>query len=314
MKTVRAFAPATVANVACGFDVLGFALDKPGDIVSASLSSEPGVIISAIHGDGGRLPLEAEKNTAGLAVITLLQALDSNSGICLELDKQLPLCSGLGSSGASAVAALLAVNELLGKPMDRKQLLPFAVRAEELACGAAHADNVAPSLLGGFTLVRSTSPLDVIHLPYPTTLCCAVFHPELELATEDSRTILPSQVELDKAVQQSANLGALVAGLATDNFSLISRSLQDVLAEPFRKKLIPYFEIAQEAALAAGALGCSLSGSGPSIFALCNSSEIAESAGNKIRRIYSESGVNGTVYLSGINSTGGYILSNESAS
>lgn len=311
MKTIRAFAPATVANVACGFDVLGFALDKPGDIVSATLKTEPGVNFSEIRGDDGKLPREAEKNTAGLAVIALLEQLGSKAGISLELDKQLPLCSGLGSSGASAVAALLAVNELLDRPMSRKELLPFAVRAEELACGSAHADNVAPSLLGGFTLVRSASPLDVVHLTYPEKLCCAVFHPDLELATEDSRTILPTQVELQKAVQQSANLGSLVAGLATGNFPLISRSLEDVLAEPFRKTLIPHFDAAKEAALSTGALGCSLSGSGPSIFALCNSSEIAESAGNKIQQVYSGSGIRGAVYLSGINSTGGYIFDEE---
>jgi len=311
MKSVRAFAPATVANVACGFDVLGFALDKPGDIVTASLVSESGVSISAIHGDEGRLPQAAEKNTAGLAVIELLKSLGSNVGIRLELNKQLPLCSGLGSSGASAVAALLAVNELLDNPMNRKELLPFAVRAEELACGSAHADNVAPSLLGGFTLVRSSAPLDVVHLDFPKSLCCVVFHPELELSTEDSRTVLPGQVELAAAVQQSANLGALVSGLAREDFSLISRALQDVLAEPFRKRLVPHFDTAKEAALNAGALGCSLSGSGPSIFALCASRQVAKQAGQGIQNVYLGAEIAGTTYVSGINSTGGYILSGD---
>ncbi|MGH1365657.1 MAG: homoserine kinase [Calditrichia bacterium] len=307
-KIIRAFAPATVANVACGFDVLGFALSTPGDIVTVRNSEKSGVDILNIIGDDGKLPREAARNTAGIAIISFLEALDIREGVSVELDKQLPLCSGLGSSGASAVAALVAVNKLFDNPLERVELLPFAVAAEKLACGAAHADNVAPSLLGGFTLVRNVDLFDVVRLSYPEVLCCAVVHPHLNLATKDSRAALPTQIDLADSVQQSANLGGLVHGLASGEFQLIGRCLEDRIAEPNRKRLIPHFDEVKEAALDSGALGCSLSGSGPSVFALCQSMEIAQSAGRAMKRIFIDNEIEADLFVSQINKDGARLL------
>jgi len=307
-KVIKAFAPATVANVACGFDILGFALNEPGDIVSVCKSAKPGVHILQISGDDGKLPREAVRNTAGIAIISLLETLNIKEGVDVTLDKQLPLCSGLGSSGASAVAALLAVNELFGSPLERAELLKFSVQAEQLACGAAHADNVAPSLLGGFTLVRGTEPLDVLPLSYPDELCCAVVHPHLELATKDSRAALPTRIDLADSLQQSANLGGLIHGLASGDFQLISRCLEDRIAEPNRKHMIPNFDLAKQTALDTGALGCSLSGSGPSIFALCESMGIAQSVGRAMQRVFTDNEIEADLFVSQINKDGARLL------
>src|SRR5690349_8580450 len=190
MKRVKAIAPATVANVSCGFDVFGFAVEQPGDEVEMELTKEPGVVIKKIIGDHGRLPLDANKNTAGVAVLEFLRSIDSKHGIEITLKKNLPLGSGMGSSAASSVAALVAVNHLLGEPYLKKELLPFAMEAERVACGSAHADNVAPSLLGGFVLIRGYKPLDVVSIPTPENLFCTLIHPNMELKTEDSRQVL----------------------------------------------------------------------------------------------------------------------------
>src|SRR5687768_4795228 len=254
MKTVNAYAPATVANVSCGFDVFGFAVEKPGDEVTLTLTDKSGVVIKKIEGDGGRLPMEADKNTAGVAVLAFLKAIESNQGVEIILKKNLPLGSGMGSSAASSVAALVGINFLMNEPFAKKDLLPFAMEAERVACGSAHADNVGPSLLGGFVLIRGYDPLDVVSIPTPQVFCTLV-HPHLELKTEDSRQVLRHNIPLKDAVAQWDNIAGLVAGLMKPDYSLIGRSLHDVIAEPVRSLLIPGFYKMKEVAVSSGALG-----------------------------------------------------------
>jgi homoserine kinase len=278
LEAAEAFAPATVANVACGFDVLGFALAEPGDRVVAKRRDRPGLEIVAITGDGGRLSLDPARNTAGVAAHALLAAVGDAAGIALTLHKGLPLSSGLGGSAASAVAAVVAVDALLGSRAPADLLLRCAIEGERLASGSAHADNVAPALLGGFVLARAAEPPDIVRLPVPSGLACAIVHPHLEVETAAARQLLGETVPLRAAIQQWANLGALVAALHQSDLALLSRSLHDVVAEPKRAALVPGFLAMQQAALDAGALGCSLSGSGPSLFALCDGMARASAA------------------------------------
>ena len=281
MTAVTAFAPATVSNVACGFDVLGFAMEAPGDEVSASFAggkSTDGagtVTIEDIEGDGGRLPRDGAKNTAGVAVRALLQTLGEDRNITLRIRKGLPLSSGLGGSAASAAAAVVAVDALLGAASPLTTLIASALEGERLGAGSAHADNVAPALCGGLVLVRRTSPPDVLQLPVPPGLTAVVVHPDIEIETSMARALLGSDVPLKDAVQQWANLGALVHGLHTGDFAVIARSLEDTIAEPRRASLVPGLAAIKRAAADAGALGCSLSGSGPSLFALCKGHDVA---------------------------------------
>lgn len=274
MTSVTAFAPATVSNVACGFDVLGFALDEPGDEVTATLTTS-GVTIAAIEGDGGRLPRDGARNTAGVAAQALLDALGETRGVSLTIRKGLPLSSGLGGSAASAAAAVVAVNALFGGRASRDELIRCALEGERLGAGSSHADNIAPCICGGFVLVRSANPPDIITLPVPTGLTAVVVHPDLEIETAKARALLGTTVALSDAVKQWANLGAFVHAVHTGDFALLSRSLEDTIAEPRRAPLVPGLAQIKQAAADAGALGSSLSGSGPSIFALCRGDEIA---------------------------------------
>jgi homoserine kinase len=308
IKTISAFAPATVANVSCGFDVFGFAVEQPGDEVTLSLNRSKEVTISKIEGDGGRLPIEAEKNTAGVAVISLLQALDRKDGIEITLRKNLPLGSGMGSSAASAVAALVAANHLLGEPFSKRELLPFAMEAERVACGSAHADNVAPSLIGGFVLIRGYEPLDVVSIPTPENLFCTLIHPQLELKTQDSRQVLRTSISLKDAVIQWGNIAGLIAGLMKPDFGLIGRSLKDVVAEPIRSLLIPGFDLIKEKAVEAGALGCGISGSGPTIFTLSTELELAKRVGKVVQNEFLKLKLNSEIFVSRINTKGAVVI------
>jgi homoserine kinase len=307
-KQVTAFAPATVANVACGFDVMGFALQQPGDVVTVKKSERPGVVITQISGDGGKLPRQADQNTAGVAVSAFLEALQIDAGVEMELHKQTPLSSGLGSSAASPAAAVWAVNALFDYPLRREALLPFAVKGESIASGAVHADNVAPALLGGIVLIRGYNPLDIVNLNVPQELYCAVIHPHIGIPTREARKLLPENIALKDAVAQWGNLGGLVAGLQMGDYDLISRSLQDVVAEPVRSRLIPGFQEMKLAALNAGALGCSISGSGPAVFALCKGETIARQTGQAMRFILEALQIRNTLYISAINRQGARVM------
>jgi homoserine kinase len=312
---IAAFAPATVSNVAAGFDVLGFALDRPGDVVLASLSDDHGAVIADIQGDGGRLPREAGRNTASAAANALLAALGTRQGISLALHKGLPLASGVGSSGASAVAAVVAVNELLGRPASLDLLLRCAMAGEQAGCGAVHPDNVAPSLYGGFVLARSADPPDIVRLPVPAGLACAVLHPSMEVHTGTARALLGDTVPLAAAVRQWANLGALVSALHSGDLALLARSLEDHVAEPKRAGLVPGFHAIKGAALAAGALGCSLSGSGPSMFALARSLDEAASAGQAMAAAWASAsaGVPADLWISPVGTSGARVVTAEGA-
>jgi homoserine kinase len=308
MKKVTAFAPATVANVSCGFDILGFAIDELGDKVEIQLAAHHELRVLEITGDEGRLPKDADKNTCTVAIQALLDRLGSNQGMDIKLHKGLPLGSGMGSSAASAAAALVAANALLGNPFSKHELVPFAMEAERIACGAAHADNVAPSLLGGFVLIRDYAPLDLNKLPVPEGLYCTLLHPHLELKTADSRSVLRKQISLQDAVIQSGNIAGLVAGLYEGDFGLISRSLKDVIAEPSRALLIPGFYELRESIRAVGALGSGISGSGPTIFVLSQGESVAREAGKVSREIYERIGLGVDVYVSEVNNKGAYVL------
>ncbi len=305
---IKAFAPATVANVCCGFDVLGFAVDFPGDEVILTLNMSQEITLSKIVGDGGRLPLDATKNTAAVAVQSFLKSIGKQQGVEIELYKNLPLGSGMGSSAASGVAALVAINHLMGNPLTRGQLVVHAMEAERIACGSAHADNVAPCLMGGFVLVRDYNPLDVIKIPATKNLYATLVHPHIELKTSDSRRVLKPTVNLKDAIAQTGNIAGLMIGLTTEDYSLISRSLKDTIAEPIRSAFIPGFEQVREVAVKAGALGSGISGSGPTMFALSPDHALAEKVGEVMQLEFLKSNLKSEVYVSKVNQEGARIL------
>lgn len=305
MTSVRAFAPASIGNVGVGFDIMGLCLERPGDEVKVRFASGTGLKITKITGADTELPVDPEKNTAGVAALRLLEHLgESKRGIELEIHKKMPSGSGLGSSAASAVAAVVAINELIQAHLTKKQLLPFACMGEQLASGSFHADNVAPCLLGGIVLIRDNPTLDVHSLHVPRGLYIAVVHPKIEVLTKHARSILKAEVSLKDHVRQSANLAAFLTGLYNDDLALLSRSLRDDIIEPQRASLIPGFYDVKAAALQHGALGCTISGAGPSVFALCSSRVVAESVGAAMQSAFKQHDIPGTIYLSAINPDG----------
>lgn len=307
-KSVRAYAPASIGNVSCGFDVMGMAVDAPGDEVIITLNDSGKVTIKNIEGDGGKLPLNAEENTAGVAVLEYLKAIQSTQGAEITLIKNLPLGSGMGSSAASAVAAVVAINHLMGDKLKKSELLPFVMQAEFVACGSAHADNAAPSLLGGLILIRDNHPLDIIEVPTPPELICVLVHPHVEVKTRDARQVLRQSVPLKDAITQWGNTAALVAGMMKPDYELIGRSLQDVVAEPFRAVLIPGFHSIKAKAVEAGALGCGISGSGPTVFAFCKGKTIAQKVGAAMQKQFERIGLQSEVYVSEVNKEGARIV------
>ena len=309
MESIHVFAPATVANVVCGFDVLGFAIHEPGDEVQMKRVAKPGINITRITGDDGRLPLDPKRNTVSASVQHYLNAIGQpDLGLEIELHKKMPIGSGLGSSSASTVAGLFAINALLGNPLSKRELVPFAMKGEELACGYGHADNVAPALLGGFVLIRSYTPLDIISLPSPDGLYAAVVYPEVDVPTKDAREMIRSRVLLKDAVTQLGNVGGLVSGLFLKDYDLIGRSLVDVLIEPTRSILIPDFYTMRAMALDLGAIGFGISGSGPSVFALCKDRETAANITQALQQQLMGSGINSLAFVSAVNADGPKII------
>ncbi len=305
---VKAFAPASIGNVGCGFDVLGLCLEAPGDEIEAWLTDEPGVKINSITGDDGRLSLEAEKNTAGIAIASFLSVTDQSKGVTFDLHKKMPFGSGLGSSAASAVAGAFVANELFGRPLTRQELIVHALEGEKFASKSAHADNVAPSMMGGFTLARGEEPFDVATIPVPAELRIVLIYPHVEINTSDARGIIPTEVPLKKAIRQWGNVAGLVTGMAKSDFGLIGRSLEDVLIEPHRAKLIPGFEELKAAALDSGALAFSISGSGPTCFALTYNEHLAQAIGTAMGNVMKSKGIDYTLYHSKVNQEGPKIL------
>lgn len=302
---VHVFAPATVANVAAGFDVLGFALHRPGDDITVRFDGGRGLRITSIGGAADGIPSEVDQNTAGIAAAALIEHLGLKRGVDMQIYKGIPAGSGIGSSASSAVAAVVAVNELAGRPLERSELLPFALKGEAAAsAGAIHADNVGPCLLGGMVLVRSNADLDTVNLPVPEQLFAAVVLPELRILTSEARSVLRPEIPMADAITQWGNLGGLVAGLARSDYGLIGRSLHDVVAEPYRAQLIPGFSKVREAALQAGALGCSISGAGPAVFALCRGDDQAFRAAIAMQAAFLEAGLASDRFVSSINPLG----------
>lgn len=307
METIRVFAPATVANVSCGFDVLGFCLDQIGDEIIVRKTTQPGVRITKIEGQ--KLPLNTKENVAGVAVESLLKAHPSEVGFEIEIIKGIKAGSGIGSSAASSAGAVFAVNALLGEPFSRKDLIKFAMEGEKLASGTAHADNVSPALLGGFTLVRCGKSPDVISLPSPKELYATIIHPKIELRTADARSVLKQTITLDKGIQQWGNLAALVSALYTSDYDLMSRSLVDVIIEPERSVLIPHFKEMKQAAMLAGALGSGISGSGPSVFTLSKGEATAQKVEQALVNVFAPLGIEFNTFVSKINPQGVQIIS-----
>ncbi|MFY7741198.1 MAG: homoserine kinase [Flavobacterium sp.] len=296
MNQIKIFCPATVANLSCGFDVLGLCLEGIGDEMIIRKSDQKGLRITKIT--GADLPLETEKNVAGVAGMALLNHLDLEFGFEIEIHKKIKAGSGIGSSSASAAGVVVGINEILGNPLPRKKLIPFAMEGEFLASGSYHADNVAPAILGGFTLVRGYDPLEVIKIKSPKDIYMTIIHPHIEVKTSDSRKVLPKEIPLKTAITQWGNLGGFIIGLYTEDYGLMSRCLQDVVAEPYRKNLIPEFDVIKKVALENGALGCGISGSGPSIFVMSKGKETAENIANQMKQIYTKTGTGFDVYVS----------------
>lgn len=306
MDAITLFCPATVANLSCGFDVLGACLNAIGDTMVIKKSISKGIQITNIT--GAELPLEASKNVAGVAGNALLQHLKYEHGFTVEIHKKIQAGSGIGSSAASAAGIVFGINELLGNPLSKKELIPFAMQGEALASGSLHADNVAPALLGSFTLVRSYSPLEVIRIESPKDLYFCIIHPNIVLHTKTMRSVIAPNISLQKAITQWGNLGGFIAGLYTNDYGLLQRSMQDVIIEPARKSFIPEFDAIQTMAMQNGALGAGISGSGPSMFALCKDKEVAEKIKSEAQKIYERSNYESTIYVSPINLDGIQIL------
>lgn len=306
---VKVFAPATVANVICGYDVLGFALHEPGDEVEIYLKDTPGVELTEITGDEGLLPRDPNKNTVTATISGMLKkAGREDLGVAVKLHKKMPIGSGLGSSAASTVAGIFGVNKLLGEPLTTKELMPFAMRGEEIACGQGHADNVGPSLYGGFVLIRSYHPLDIIPLPTPEKLIATVVHPHIEIQTRDARKIVRQHILLKDAIGQWGNIAGLVSGLYREDYALIGRSLEDKLIEPSRAILIPEFYALKKKALELGALGFGISGSGPSVFALSKDERTANNVKTMIQSHFELVDIASEAYVSKINAEGPKVM------
>ncbi|UCE94576.1 MAG: homoserine kinase [Flavobacteriaceae bacterium] len=304
MKEIEIFSPATIANVSCGFDVLGCCLDSIGDKMVLRKIDEPGVRIGKIIGE--ELPMEAHKNVASVAVIEMLKDLKEAPDFGFEIDiyKNIKPGSGVGSSAASAAGAVFAANELLGNPFSSHELIPYAAEGERAACGAPIADNVAPALLGGFTLVKSDDPIKVLELPSIEGLYATIIHPQIEIKTSISRDILPQTVKLKNAIKQWANVGALIHALHTNDPLLFADSLNDYIVEPHRSKLIPEFDNVIKYAVEAGALGGGISGSGPSIFTFSKDKQTAEKVRFAINEVYNKTKIPYHIYTSRINIEG----------
>ena len=307
MNYLKIFAPATVANVSCGFDSMGFAVDTIGDEMTFTKTVEKGVKITKITGADG-LSLNPTKNAAGVVALAMLKLHPVNFGIEITMHKGYSPGSGLGSSAASSGGAAFGVNELLGKPFTQLELTKFSMLGEEAACGTPIADNVAAAVYGGFVLIRSFNPLDIIKLPVPDELQLVAIHPQIEIKTKDAREVLPNKVPLKDAVSQWANVGGLVSGLYTDNYELISNSLTDVIVEPARKHLIPHFDLVKNEAIKAGALGAGISGSGPTIFALCKGNKTTKKVYQAIEDTYKDKNIDFNLFTSKINTQGVKIL------
>ncbi len=301
-ESVKIFAPATVSNVGPGFDLMGFAIDQPGDLLVVKKNSTG--IQRIINDTSFNLPEDPEKNVATVAVSSLLHSIHSGQGFDLIFKEKISPGSGIGSSAASCAAAVFGVNELLGNPLSVSELIPFALEGEFIASGSIHADNIAPAILGGFVLIRNYDPIDIIPLTYPDKLFTVVIHPEIEIKTAISRKLIPESLDIKNTLIQCGNIAALISGLATSDYDLIGRSLQDIIAEPVRADLIPGYRQLKNKLTDAGAIGGNISGSGPSIFAFCMDYASSESVAELMKNVFNDLEIENKVYISQISKQG----------
>ncbi|MCF8379954.1 MAG: homoserine kinase [Bacteroidales bacterium] len=304
--SIRIAAPATVSNVGPGFDLMGFALEQPLDILKVKRNKQNTIRI--FNESDATIPLDPFKNVSSVAIKSLLDTLQINEGFDLIFEKKINPGSGIGSSAASCTAAVYGVNQLLGKPMETESLIDSALAGEFIASGSLHADNIAPALLGGFILIRSYNPIDIIKLTYPKNLVCTLVHPDLVINTKESRKLIPEKIELNASIAQSGNIAALVAGLNTNNYALIGRSLIDKIAEPHRSKFIPGYDILRKRLSDCGVLGMNISGSGPSVFALSDNPETAAKAAKIMEDTFLENNIKSVTYVSGVSQVGTRVL------
>jgi homoserine kinase len=308
VKGVKVFAPATVANLVCGFDVLGMALHRPQDLMSVRLRDQPGIVIQ--HSDGYQLPVEPEKNVAGAALLAMLEEVTDAPGFDITIDKRIKPGSGLGSSAASSAGIVVAANHLLGNIFSNEDLVRFAMNGEKVASGVKHADNIAPAIYGGITLIRSIFPLDIVQLTAPP-LYVTVVHPQIEVRTSDARQILRKEVQLKNAIKQWGNIAGLVAGFMKNDYGLIGRSLEDVIIEPVRSMLIPGFDEVKKYSKEAGALGGGISGSGPSIFMLSREESTAQQVEYVMTEVYVKLGIDFKTYVTTISYEGVKVVAED---
>jgi homoserine kinase len=305
-QSIKIKAPATIANMVCGFDILGFAVAEPYDEMTITLKKEPG--ISIVHTDDHQLPTEPNDNVAGVALQAMLSELTMPVGFDVIIHKHIKPGSGLGSSAASAAGAVVAANYLLGEVFNKESLVQFAMHGEKLASGVKHADNITPCIYGGITLIRSIFPLDIIPLQ-PPPLFVTIVHPQIEVKTADARSILKKQVYLKDAIKQWGNIAGLVSGLLQSDYALIGRSLEDVIIEPVRSILIPGFDEIKERSKSVGALGGGISGSGPSVFMLSRSLEIAQLVETQMKTVFQQMNLLHYTYVTTVSSKGVQLFS-----
>ena len=305
VRVVKVLAPATVANLVCGFDVLGMCLNDPNDLMEVRLLDEKKIVI--ISADGYPLPLDPIQNTAGAPLVEMLLEIPDGIGFEVTIHKKIKPGSGIGSSAASAAGAVVGANYLLGNIFSKQDLVRFAMFGEKVASGVKHADNIAPGIYGGITLIRSIHPLDIVPIPSPD-LFVTIVHPQIEVRTSDARQILRKEVLLKDAIKQWGNIAGLVAGFMQNDLDLIGRSLEDVIIEPVRSILIPGFDEVKLKCKEAGALGGGISGSGPSIFMLSKDEPTAIIIENVMKDIYNRIGLAYYTYVTTINKTGVQII------
>ena len=306
MNEIKVFSPASIANLSCGYDILGVCLDNIGDEITVRKTKKKGVVIKKVSGQ--KLSTDISLNVAGVSATALLNETKVNCGFEIEIHKGIKPGSGIGSSAASSAGSVFAINKLIGEPYTNKELIKFAMYGEMAASGSKHADNVAAVLLGGFTFVRNSIENDYFKLNTPIEIAFTVIHPKIELKTKDSRAVVKDKVLLKNMVEQSANLGAFISGLYTEDYDLIGRSLKDVIIEPLRSVLIPKFEKIKSVSINSGALGCGISGSGPSVFAMCKGVTTAINVGNEMKKIYDKLDLDYDVHISCVNDIGIKIL------
>ena len=307
MDSIQLKSCATVANLSCGFDVLGLSINEPYDEITISKSNDKSVKLEILESVYDDIPSEVEKNTGGVPAKLILNDFKLDFGFHIKIKKGIPLCGGLGSSAATAAGVVFGINQLLNQKLDVKQMLSYALEGEKVSVVNAHADNIAPCLLGGLTLIKDTNSLEVIKIPISNFYIVAV-HPDIKINTQDARDILPNQISLKSAIKQWGSLSSLVYAFSNNNLDLIKSSMHDYIVEPLRKKLITGFDQIKKNALDMGALGCSISGSGPTIFALCETKKIAEDIGQYSSDYYNSINLDSDIYISSINKTGPQII------